>query len=90
MSKILKLNNYSHYDELGNRDYMVYEVEYDDAHKEYVSRDMFRNLKALEIIKNKNVDVNSFVFSSSLEWYNRNNHYSLTQEEYDLLKEVLL
>lgn len=51
MSKILKLNSYSRYDELGDRDYMVYEVEYDDGHKEYVSRDMFRNLKALEIIK---------------------------------------
>ena len=48
--------------------------------------------KALEIIKEKDVDITSFRCSSSLENYNlkENGFIPLTQEEYDLLKEVLL
>ena len=106
MSKILKLNSYSQYDELGDRDYMVYEVKYDDGHKEYVSRDIFRNLKALEIIKETEVNV------YMLTWYFKHSSYEqyvddfernrrdcdlpdlgnklLIKEEYDLLKEELL
>lgn len=92
MSKILKLNSYSLYDELGDRDYMVYEVKYDDGHKEYVSRDMFRNLKALEIIKTKEIDIRLFNDCPSLDEYNNwaSDESQLTKEEYDLLKEVLL
>ena len=47
--------------------------------------------KALEIIKNKSVDVSCLLFDG-LEVYNENMHPSrvLAQEEFDLLKEVLL
>ena len=97
MNKILKLNSYSQYDELGDRDYMIYEVEYDDGHKEYVSRDMFRNLKALEIIKKKIVDIRLLFetfnyYKNGLKAYNamRTHGYELTQEEYNSLKEVML
>ena len=50
-----------------------------------------KKLKALEIIKKKEVDVSCLLFDG-LEIYNDNMHPSrvLTQEEYDLLKEVLL
>ena len=46
--------------------------------------------KAIEIIKNKKVNIH-FLFLHKLEDYNRLvcNAYQLTQEEYDLLKEVL-
>ena len=48
-------------------------------------------LKALEIIKKKEVDVSCLLFDG-LEIYNENMHPSriITQEEYELLKEVLL
>ena len=54
-----------------------------------------KELKALEIIKKKRVDIkdliNEFDWSDGLTSYNeRTNHIPLTQEEYDLLKEVLL
>lgn len=47
-------------------------------------------LKALEIIKEKEIDVACLLFDG-LEVYNENMHPSrvITQEEYDLLKEVL-
>ena len=54
-----------------------------------------KELKALEVIKNKNFDLFYLQDSKDLEMYNdacdsfRNLCY-LTQEEYDLLKEVLL
>ena len=50
-------------------------------------------VKALEIIKNKNVMMHWLKVSKSLEHYNSAlNKFAeeLTQEEYDLLKEVLL
>ena len=52
-------------------------------------------LKALEIIKKKNFDLYYLQDSKDLEMYNDTcDHYRnlcyLTQEEYDLLKEVLL
>ena len=54
-------------------------------------------LKALEIIKEKRVDVNDLLNFVSLEAYNEyvcacddNDKRTLTQEEYDLLKEILL
>lgn len=55
--------------------------------------------KALEIIKKKGVDVSEIMIQNTLYAYNRfaschpNNNYhrkELTQEEFDLLKEVLL
>lgn len=95
MSKILKLNSYSKYDELGDRDYMVYEVEYDDGYKDYVSRDNFRKLKALEIIKrNPRHVVDALeLYNNFDEYYNelvgRIKMYIKSEEEWDLLKEAL-
>ncbi len=50
-----------------------------------------KKLKALKIIKEKQVDVSCLLFDG-LEIYNQNMHPSriITQEEYDLLKEELL
>ena len=54
--------------------------------------------KALDIIKNKKVDIDMFIDSTSAEDYNKRLEYytyinpevrPLTQEEYELLKEVL-
>ena len=58
-------------------------------------KDIEKKLKALEIIKNKNFDLFYLQDSKDLEQYNdccdhfRNLCY-LTQEEYDLLKEVII
>ena len=51
-----------------------------------------KKIKALEIIKEKEVDVFIFLHSGDLETYNDivEDNRKLTQEEYDLLKEVLL
>ena len=57
-----------------------------------------KSLKALEIIKEKEVDVALLKLSDNIERYNeliKHSHltilyYELTQEEYDLLEEVLL
>lgn len=51
-----------------------------------------KKLKALEIVKNKRVDVGCLLKSKDLEDYNffRYGKWRLTQEEYDLLKKVLL
>lgn len=55
--------------------------------------DIKKKLKALEIIKKKRVDVNCFLIYD-LKRYNdfiaKNEFMKLTQEQYDLLKEVLL
>ena len=49
-----------------------------------------KELKALEIIKNKQVDTKMFMIDSCLEHYNMNYRCEeLTQEEYNLLEEVL-
>lgn len=50
-------------------------------------------LKALEIIKKKNIDVQLLESCQSLKEYNwcvHTKYRALTQQEYDLLKEVLL
>ncbi len=66
--------------------------------RQYVSYDS-KKLKALEIIKTKRVDITTLLDCYDAKEYNRWNgvrsHYSyppleITQEEYDLLKEVLL
>ena len=51
-----------------------------------------KELKALEIIKKKQVDISSLNCSNTLTQYNvkENGFISLTKEEFDLLKEVLL
>ncbi len=52
-----------------------------------------KKLKALEIIKEKGIDVDALKYHKDLEHYNfslRGRYESLTQEEFDLLKEVLL
>lgn len=56
-----------------------------------------KELKALEIIKEKQVNVlilkYSFISEEGVEYYNKyfgNEDLHLTQEEYELLKEVLL
>ena len=50
-------------------------------------------LKALEIIKNKQVYIRQFLmYKNNLSFYNAemSDNRKLTQEEYDILKEVLL
>lgn len=52
-----------------------------------------KKIKALEIIKKKNVDVGWLKNSETLKHYNMcigNIHKEITQEEWDLLKEALL
>lgn len=63
----------------------------DDKIKNYFEL-IEKSLKALEIIKKKKVDVWFILISNSVEDYNLNSgcKYPLTQEQYDLLKEVLL
>ena len=66
--------------------------------KEYKCSDIVKNEKALEIIKNKRVDVDLFLTIMedenqddklwSYNFWNAEKN-SLTQEEYDLLKEIL-
>lgn len=53
---------------------------------------IIKSLKALEIIKKKEVNVFIFLHSSDLETYNDmvEDDRKLTQAEFDLLKEVLL
>ena len=58
-------------------------------------KDAIKKLRALEIIKNKRVQVHILLESNNLEEYNESIYvcegvkYKLTQEEFDLLKEVL-
>lgn len=47
-------------------------------------------LKALEIIKEKRVNVDWLLETDNVEEYNESLYVELTKEEYDLLKEVLL
>lgn len=50
-----------------------------------------KELKALEIIRNKRVNVRTFLQCENVEQYNRASFSDdLSQEQYDLLKEVLL
>lgn len=54
---------------------------------------MSKELEALEIIKEKEVNVGLLSRCATVERYNKGMCYEsryLTQEEYDLLKEVLL
>lgn len=51
---------------------------------------MKKELKAFEIIKKKMVNVEWLLNTENVEEYNESLYNDLTQEEYDLLKEVLL
>ena len=51
---------------------------------------VYDSLKALEIIKNKRVNVDWLLETEDVEEYNESLYYELTVGEYDLLKEVLL
>ena len=67
---------------------------YDDLKKKYAMvMDNEIALKALEIIKRKRVDVGSLVVSANVETYNELlrmvEPWQLTQDEFDLLNEVL-
>lgn len=55
-------------------------------------KDKEKKDKAIEIIKDKRVQVGDLLYSSCLEAYNsgRDKVYRLFQEEYELLKEVML
>lgn len=98
MNEEYELNSYARYDE-DRGDYMVYEVKYANGYKEYVSRNVFRHLKTLKIIKEKNVCFSVLKDSNSIEEYNDIICYHrvssmsfekpipLIQEEFDLLKE---
>lgn len=69
------------------------------SNREFDKEYFYKCVKALEIIKNKRVDIATLLDCCNVEEYNRwvdvRSHYTyrpfeLTQEEYDLLKEVLL
>ena len=56
--------------------------------------DLQKKVKAFDVIKEKRVDVNwllqCFTHTKELESYNQDRRHKLTQEEFELLKEVLL
>lgn len=61
-------------------------------HKELPHLDTIeKELKALEIIKTKKVYMTRLMSAESVEYYNKlyNDRFSLTKDEFDLLKEVL-
>lgn len=109
MSKELEaLENIKHYDSrvgLHEDDYKIIEtalkrLESVDRVGEMFCVNVDKKLKALEIIKEKEVNVFDVLATGYVEYYNMCvvnkirpeycNSYFLTQEEYELLKEVLL
>lgn len=64
-----------------------------EEEKQSFDRAIEKKLKALEIIKEKRVDVGWLISCENIKQYNgvigTATHKLLTQEEYDLLKEVL-
>ena len=105
MSKELDaLENIKHYDSrvgLHESDYNIIETalkDYENLKLKHRSMqdavlDDFKKLKALEIIKEKRVNVQELYYSDNVEEYNEHISHSekpLTQAEFDLLKEVLL
>ena len=69
-------------------DWSKKEINYDYNKEEYDAIE--KELKALEIIKEKKVNVKWLLNSYSCDDYNNWYDIHLTEEEYDLLKEVLL
>lgn len=73
----------------------VFELEMGKVDKMFISNSfeiIEKALKALEIIKNKEVNVFVLLHSGNLKIYNDivEDNRKLTQEKYDLLKEALL
>lgn len=71
--------------EISNKEKMLY--------RDFILKECFpKELKAFEIIKEKEVNMFIFLHSGDLETYNDmvEENRKLTQEEYDLLKKVLL
>ena len=66
-------------------------LPYPKVNDEEYRRSVIKRLQALEIIKDKEVNVFIFLHSGDLETYNDmvEDNRKLTQEEYNLLKEVL-
>lgn len=98
MNKGLKLSSYARYDEACDRDYMVYEASYSNGFKDYVSREVFRHLKALAIINDEFKisfqDKEQTITFASVEEPYPHIRFSVTRkikdkDKYDLLKEVL-
>ena len=69
---------------------LLLEGALDDINQERIGF-IAKELRALEIIKTKKVNIKCIISGWLLGKYNSYKaHISLTQEEYDLLKEVLL
>ena len=66
------------------------EMQKNSIDREY--KTIEKELKAFEIIKNKRVDISTLEVCGNANTYNQAKEFGedLTQEEYDLLKEVLL
>lgn len=60
----------------------------DEATDDYILIE--KSLKALDIIKRARVNVEWLLETENVEEYNESLYDNLTQEEYDLLKEVML
>ena len=74
------------------RDYDYYDDGIDEERHEEDIEIIEKELKALDIIKNKAVSIAVLIQSTNVEEYNYCKNllaFDLTQEEYDLLKEVL-
>ena len=94
----LELSKYALTDE-ERGDYMVYEVKHPNGRKEYVSREVFKYLEALNILTSNQLDLECFYKdfvenARSYEYYEAT-HYScygkgwLNKEEFNLLVEYL-
>ena len=96
LEKLTKIHDYSEFEEC----YKIIEQElkdYDNLKLKHISMqdavlDDFEKLMALEIIKKKKVNVFIFLHSGDLETYNDmvEDNQKLAQEEYNLLRKVLL
>ena len=76
-----------------NRNDIVYKYRYGDYLSKEDVNTIAKELKALEIVKDKELDIEWLLTCFNKydrEQYNACQIKSLTQEEYDLLKEVLL
>ena len=68
---------------------IVMQLPHEDTETIQALNTIEKELKALEIIKNKEVDIKAFNDLQDLEDYNYYCSPELTQEEYNLIKEVL-
>ena len=89
MKKKIELNSYALTDDF-HGDYMVYEIKYENGYKEYVSREVFNYLKALEIIKDIGITIEGRDIGNNRVCVILNGVSKIPTPEFDLLKEVLL